>query len=154
VPAIHYRKNASLFVFFFPFLSQAPSLNLFLPFISYGALTSSFLRSPSPLRWRSSTMMKSMKQREWRREVLSLPKLAPICPLNPSHRAFLLLPSGVVHHRCCASAFHNLPMVAVGVDEVWLVRAPQVEDSPGWALPVEAPLACWPLPPQILVAWA
>jgi hypothetical protein len=79
-------------------------------------------------------------------EVLSLPKLASICPLNPPRCTFLLLPSGVVHHRCCASAFHNLPVAVVRVDEVRLVKAPQVEDSPGWALLVEAPPACWPLP--------
>jgi hypothetical protein len=154
VPAIHYRKNASLFTFFFPFVSGAPSPNLFLPFISYGALTSSFLRPPSPLQWRSSAMMKLMKWREWRMEVLSLPKSASICPLNPPRRTFLLHPSGMVHHLCCEPTFHDLSVAAIEVDEAQLVEAPPVEDLLGWALSVEASSACWPLPPQLLVAWA
>jgi hypothetical protein len=46
-------------------------------------------------------MSKPMKQREWRMEVLSLPKLALIHPLNLPHRLFLLC-LGVLHLCCYA----------------------------------------------------
>jgi hypothetical protein len=99
-------------------------------------------------------MMKLMKWREWRMEVLSLPKSASICPLNPPRRTFLLHPSGMVHHLCCEPTFHDLSVAAIEVDEAQLVEASPVEDLLGWALSVEASSACWPLPPQLLVAWA
>jgi hypothetical protein len=141
---IHYRKKCFIFcVLFFPFVSGARSPNLFLPFISYAALTSSCLCTQSPLRWRSA-MIKPMKRREWRMEVLSLLKSASICPLKSPRRMFLLLRLDVVHHCCCASTFHDLPMATVEVDETWLVgpppawvrlvEPPPVEDSSGWAL--------------------
>jgi hypothetical protein len=62
-------------------------------------------------------------------EVLSLPKLALIHPLNPPHRSFLLC-LGVLHLCCCAPAFHDLPVVADEGDEgrlaasTWLVGPP------------------------------
>jgi hypothetical protein len=64
--------------------------------------------------------------------------------LKSPHRVFLLLRLDVVHHCCCASTFHDLPMATIEVDETWLVgpspawvrlvEPPSVEDSPGWAL--------------------
>jgi hypothetical protein len=67
--------------------------------------------------------MKSMNWREWRKEVLSLSKSASICPLNPPRRVFLLLRLDMVHHYCCVPTFHDLPVVAIEVDEVRLVKS-------------------------------
>jgi hypothetical protein len=164
MPAIHYRKTLHFSRSFFPSSPAPHPRTYFFPSSPTVPSPPPSCAPPSPLRWRSSMMMKSMKRREWRMEVLSLPKSASICPLNPPHRAFMFLPSGVVHYLCCAPAFHDLPVEAVEVDEarligaqpvwVWLIEAPPVEDSSGWALLVEAPPSCWPLPLQLLVAWA
>jgi hypothetical protein len=99
--------------------------------------------SPSPLGWRSTVPSKPTKWREWRMEQTAR------WPSTTFRWQRTRVTRGVCRPQRGWSS-HRRP----GRGGTGYRRALPVEDSSGWALPVEVLRYCWPLPPVQLLLWA